>query len=72
MDSPDNTTEVRRSPLPGGLAHGMADTSLGPLHYVRAGSGRPLVLIHGGFGSWKRCLSLSSHRAARVSAHVWP
>jgi pimeloyl-ACP methyl ester carboxylesterase len=53
MDSPDDTTEICLSPLPGGLMHGMADTSLGPLHYVRAGSGRPLVLIHGGFGSWK-------------------
>jgi pimeloyl-ACP methyl ester carboxylesterase len=34
------------------LADGIADTSLGPLHYVRAGGGKPLVLIHGGFGSW--------------------
>ncbi len=35
-----------------GLHEGMVDTSLGKLHYVRAGNGAPLVLIHGGFGSW--------------------
>lgn len=35
-----------------GLYEGMVDTSLGKLHYVRAGDGTPLVLIHGGFGSW--------------------
>ncbi len=35
------------------LMHGLAETSLGPLHYVRAGHGTPLVLLHGGFGSWR-------------------
>lgn len=35
-----------------GLQEGMVDTSLGRLHYVSAGNGAPLVLIHGGFGSW--------------------
>lgn len=35
-----------------GLREGMVDTSLGKLHYVSAGDGAPLVLIHGGFGSW--------------------
>jgi len=35
-----------------GLHTGMVDTSLGKLHYVSAGNGAPLVLIHGGFGSW--------------------
>jgi len=53
MNSLDSTTEIRHAPLPDGLKEGLADTSLGPLHYVRAGSGTPLVLIHGGFGNWK-------------------
>lgn len=35
-----------------GLEDGMVDTSMGKLHYVRAGHGTPLLLIHGGFGSW--------------------
>jgi 2-hydroxy-6-oxonona-2,4-dienedioate hydrolase len=35
-----------------GLHEGTVDTSLGKLHYVSAGNGTPLVLIHGGFGSW--------------------
>ena len=34
------------------LHEGMVDTSLGKVHYVSAGNGAPLVLIHGGFGSW--------------------
>jgi 2-hydroxy-6-oxonona-2,4-dienedioate hydrolase len=38
--------------LANGLHEGMVDTSLGKLHYVSAGNGTPLVLIHGGFGSW--------------------
>lgn len=53
MHSPDSTIETRQTLLPDGLTEGLADTSLGPLHYVHAGCGRPLVLIHGGFGSWK-------------------
>ncbi len=35
-----------------GTRHGFVETALGRVHYVRAGSGAPLVLIHGGFGSW--------------------
>ena len=50
MDRLDNMT---RSHLLGSLATARADTSLGPLHYLRAGNGAPLVLIHGGFGSWR-------------------
>lgn len=46
-------TDPRCPPEAGALVHGMTDTSLGPLHYVRAGSGAPLVLLHGGFGSWR-------------------
>jgi 2-hydroxy-6-oxonona-2,4-dienedioate hydrolase len=38
--------------LADGLHEGTVDTSLGKLHYVSAGNGTPLVLIHGGFGSW--------------------
>jgi 2-hydroxy-6-oxonona-2,4-dienedioate hydrolase len=36
----------------GELKNGVVETSLGPVHYVSAGSGTPLVLIHGGFGKW--------------------
>ena len=35
------------------LHDGTVQTDIGPVHYVRAGQGSPLVLIHGGFGSWK-------------------
>lgn len=35
-----------------GPQHDYVDTTLGRVHYVRAGSGRPLVLLHGGFGNW--------------------
>jgi pimeloyl-ACP methyl ester carboxylesterase len=49
MDERDMATSIE----PGdGLHHGMVDTSLGKLHYVSAGNGTPLILIHGGFGSW--------------------
>jgi 2-hydroxy-6-oxonona-2,4-dienedioate hydrolase len=42
-----------RPPVHDGLTEGLAETGLGPLHYVRAGSGSALVLIHGGFGNWR-------------------
>ena len=35
------------------LQDGAVQTDIGPVHYVRAGHGSPLVLIHGGFGSWQ-------------------
>ncbi|MET0964531.1 MAG: alpha/beta fold hydrolase [Noviherbaspirillum sp.] len=35
-----------------GTRDGYVETALGRVHYVSAGSGSPLVLIHGGFGSW--------------------
>jgi 2-hydroxy-6-oxonona-2,4-dienedioate hydrolase len=35
-----------------GTRHGFVETTLGRVHYVSAGSGSPLVLMHGGFGSW--------------------
>ena len=38
--------------LPEGTRHGFVETALGRVHYVSAGSGSPLVLIHGGFGNW--------------------
>ena len=38
--------------LPEGTCNGFVETALGPVHYVRAGAGSPLFLIHGGFGAW--------------------
>jgi pimeloyl-ACP methyl ester carboxylesterase len=35
-----------------GTRDGFVETPLGRVHYVSAGSGSPLVLMHGGFGSW--------------------
>jgi pimeloyl-ACP methyl ester carboxylesterase len=39
------------SPLPA-PRHANAQTSAGLLHYVEAGAGTPIVLIHGGHGGW--------------------
>jgi len=35
-----------------GLQHASIELSEGPLHYVEAGAGEVLLLIHGGHGSW--------------------
>jgi pimeloyl-ACP methyl ester carboxylesterase len=37
---------------PAGLRDGFVETSLGKVHYVSAGMGSPLFLIHGGHGGW--------------------
>ncbi len=41
------------APLPSpSVVHRLLDTPRGALHYVEAGIGEPLLLIHGGHGSW--------------------
>jgi pimeloyl-ACP methyl ester carboxylesterase len=65
MERRDTPMDPRRPPLAGTQMHGMTDTSLGPLHYVRAGSGTPLVLLHGGFGSWRHWEANIDSLAAR-------
>ena len=42
----------RADPAIEGLAHGYLECAAGRIHYVTAGAGDPLVLIHGGHGSW--------------------
>lgn len=39
------------APIPA-LKHGTVALARGELHYVESGSGAPLLLIHGGHGSW--------------------
>lgn len=40
-----------------GLKHGIAELPGGKIHYVEAGTGSPLVLVHGGHGSWTHWLA---------------
>jgi pimeloyl-ACP methyl ester carboxylesterase len=38
--------------VPEGADQGFVETPIGKVHYVSAGSGPPLFLLHGGHGSW--------------------
>jgi 2-hydroxy-6-oxonona-2,4-dienedioate hydrolase len=52
-------------PMPA-VMHRQLDTPRGALHYVEAGTGEPLLLVHGGHGSWKHWIAnidtLAKHR----------
>lgn len=48
-------TQLLRGPA--AILHARAIVGYGDIHYVEGGRGLPLVLIHGGFGSWAHWLA---------------
>jgi pimeloyl-ACP methyl ester carboxylesterase len=52
------------------VEHHEVETASGSIHYVEAGSGVPLLLVHGGHGGWVHWLANIEVRIpANVTAH---